>query len=99
MFIVGNVSRNSETAWVSGNDGTIVTVRKFMRKNNILVTRRSYEVTGGLFDQQLKRKGKGQVPVKGNDERLQNIEKYGGYNKEAGAYFVLVESEDKRVKR
>ncbi len=26
---------------VSGNDGTIVTVRKFMRKNNILVTRRA----------------------------------------------------------
>ncbi len=36
-----------------------------MRKNNILVTRRVYEVTGGLFDQQLMRKGKGQVPVEG----------------------------------
>lgn len=99
MFTAGKVSRNGETAWISGNDGTIVTVRKFMRKNNILVTRRVYEVTGGLFDQQLMRKGKGQVPVKGNDERLQNIEKYGGYNKETGAYFVLVESEDKKGKK
>lgn len=99
MFVAGKVSRNGETAWVSGNDGTIVTVRKFMRKNNILVTRRVYEVTGGLFDQQLMRKGKGQVPVKGNDERLQNIEKYGGYNKETGAYFTLVESEDKKGKK
>lgn len=99
MFVAGKVSRNGETAWVSGNDGTIVTVRKFMRKNNILVTRRAYEVTGGLFDQQPMKKGKGQVPVKGNDERLQNIEKYGGYNKEAGAYFTLVESEDKKGKK
>lgn len=99
MFTAGKVSRNGETAWISGNDGTIVTVRKFMRKNNILVTRRVYEVAGGLFDQQLMRKGKGQVPVKGNDERLQNIEKYGGYNKETGAYFVLVESEDKKGKK
>ena len=40
-----------------------------------------------MTDQPMK-KGKGQVPVKGNDERLQNIEKYGGYNKEAGAYFT-----------
>ena len=99
MFTAGKVSRNGETAWISGNDGTIVTVRKFMRKNNILVTRRVYEVTGGLFDQQLMKKGKGQVPVKGNDERLRNIEKYGGYNKETGAYFVLVESEDKKGKK
>lgn len=99
MFVAGKVSRNGETAWVSGNDGTIVTVRKFMRKNNILVTRRAYEVTGGLFDQQPMKKGKGQVPVKGNDERLQNIEKYGGYNKEAGAYFTIVESEDKKGKK
>lgn len=39
-------------------NGTIVTVRKFMRKNNILVTRRAYEVTGGLFDQQPMKKEK-----------------------------------------
>jgi CRISPR-associated endonuclease Csn1 len=42
------------------------------------------------------KKGKGQVPIKGNDERLQNIEQYGGYNKASGTYFMLVESEDKK---
>ena len=35
-----------------------------MEKNHILVTRRSYEVKGGLFDQQILKKGRGQVPVK-----------------------------------
>lgn len=67
-----------------------------MDKNNILVTRRSYQMKGGLFDQQLMKKGKGQVPIKGSDERLCSIEKYGGYNKATGTYFMLIESEDKK---
>ena len=67
-----------------------------MRKNSILFTRRRYDVSGGLFDQQLMKKGKGQVPVKSSEERLRSIEKYGGYNKATGAYFVLVESEGKK---
>ena len=60
------------------------------------MTRKSYEVKGGLFDQQIMKKGKGQVPVKGSDERLKVIEKYGGYNKATGSYFMLVESKDKK---
>lgn len=67
-----------------------------MDKNNILVTRRSYEVKGGLFDQMIMKKGKGQIPIKGSDDRLQDISKYGGYNKAAGAYFMLVESQGKK---
>lgn len=96
LFTEGRVERNGEIAWVSGESGTIGTVRTVMKKNNILVTRRVHEATGGLFDQQLMKKGKGQIPIKGNDDRLQDITKYGGYNKEAGAYFVLVESDDKK---
>ena len=91
-----DVARNGETAWKAGSAGTIKTVRNVMRKNSILFTRRSYEVSGGLFDQQLMKKGKGQVPVKSSEERLRSIEKYGGYNKATGAYFVLVESEGKK---
>ena len=45
MFEQERTERNGEIAWEGGN-GTIVTVRKFMEKNNILVTRRSYEATG-----------------------------------------------------
>lgn len=95
MFTSCDIERNGETAWKAGENGTICIVKKTMNKNNILVTRRSYEVKGGLFDQQLMKKGKGQVPIKGNDERLK-IEKYGGYNKATGTYFMLVESEDKK---
>lgn len=93
-----DIIRNGEIAWKSGSNGTIATVKTFMRKNNILVTRKTYEVKGGLFDQQIMKKGKGQVPIKGNDNRLSSIEKYGGYNKATGAYFMLVKSKDKKGK-
>ncbi len=94
-----DVVSGGETAWKSGEAGSIVTVKKTMRKNSILFTRRSYEKQGGLFDQQLMKKGKGQIPVKGSDERLRDIGKYGGYNKAAVAYFMLVESEGKKGAR
>ena len=97
MFTSGkNIERNGKIAWIAGDDGTIRTVKSMMNKNNILVTRRSYQMKGGLFDQQLLKKGKGQIPIKSSDERLCNIEKYGGYNKATGTYFMLIESEDKR---
>lgn len=91
-----DVERDGEVAWRAGDKGTICTVRKIMSKNNIIVTRLSYEKEGGLFKQQILKKGKGQVPIKGSDKRLCNIEKYGGYDKAAGTYFMLVESEDKK---
>lgn len=102
MFTSKDVISNGELAWKAGDSGTIVTVKKVMEKNNILVTRRAYEVKGGLFDQMLKKKGKGQVAIKGSDKRLEGndgIRKYGGYNKATGTYFMLVESEDKKGNR
>lgn len=96
-----DVERNGEIAWKAGDNGTIGLVKRIMNKNNIMFTRYSYEVKGGLFDQQLMKKGKGQVPIKGGDDRLASVLedgklKYGGYNKAAGAYFILVESKDKK---
>lgn len=98
MFEQETVKNNNETAWISGEAGTIRTVKKWMKKNNILFTRRAYEGTGELFDQQILKKGKGQVPIKNtaSDTRLASIEKYGAYNKASGAYFILVQSEDKK---
>lgn len=90
-----DVVRGGETAWKKGEDGTILTVRRMMRKNNILVTRFAREATGGLFDQQIKAKGKGQTPIKSSDPRM-TVEKYGGYNKRAGAYFALIEHTEKK---
>ena len=100
MFENETVKRGNETAWIPGDNGTICTVKKWMRKNNVLFTRRAYEVKGGLFDQNILKKGKGQIPIKGSvDERLQSIEKYGAYNKASGAYFMLVESDGKKGER
>lgn len=98
MFEQGTVSRGGETAWVSGEDGTIFTVKRVMGKNNILFTRKAYEVRGKLFNQQLVKKGNGQIPIKGNsyDDRLAMKEKYGAYDSANGTYFMLVESEDKK---
>lgn len=94
-----DVCQGQYFAWKAGEQGTIGIVRKTLKKNSILFTRRSYEVTGALFDLMLMKKGKGQVPIKGSDERLQSIEKYGGYNKATGAYFVLVESDGKKNRK
>ena len=90
-----DVVRGGEVAWKAGEEGTILTVRRMMRKNNMLVTRFAREATGGLFDQQIKAKGKGQTPIKSSDPRM-TVEKYGGYNKRAGAYFALIEHTEKK---
>ena len=94
------VKRGNCTAWIPGRNGTIATVDRWMRKNNILFTRQAYEKKGGFFDQNLMKKGSGQIRIKDNAALSLPIEKYGGYNKAAGAYFILVESiqKKKRVK-
>ena len=99
------VSRNGVDAWIpaekdekgqviDGHEGTMKTVQKWMRKNNILFTRMPYEGKGGLFDQNIMKKGKGQVPLKG-DSPISDIGKYGGYNKASIAYMMLVQAEEK----
>lgn len=99
------VSRSGVDAWIpaekdekgqviEGHEGTMGTVRKWMRKNNILFTRMPLEGKGGLFDQNIMKKGKGQVPLKG-DSPISDIEKYGGYNKASIAYMMLVQAEEK----
>lgn len=66
---------------------SMVTVKKHMAKNNIIVTRRPYEAKGSIFDLQIMPAGKGQLPVKEGKD----IQKYGGYNKISGAYFFVAE--------
>lgn len=99
------VSRNGVDAWIpaekdekgqviEGHEGTMKTVKKWMRKNNILFTRMPYENKGGLFDQNILKKGNGQVPIKENSP-ISDIEKYGGYNNASIAYIMLVQAEEK----
>ncbi len=91
------IARGGKTAWTPGEDGTMAVVRKWMGKNNILFTRMSFIGKGGLFDQNVMKKGKGQVPLKENSA-MADISKYGGYNKASAAYFVLLKVADKKGK-
>lgn len=81
-------------AWKAGDGGTMATVDKYMRKNNIKVVCLPHETKGPLFKLQLKPAGNGQLPVKKNKD----IAKYGGYNEVSGTYFFVVEH-TKRNKR
>lgn len=99
MFTRYDVKNDEEVAWVAeykDKEGSIATVRHFMAKNDVLVTRKSYEATGKFYDLNLLKKGNGQAVIKGSDERVSDIAKYGGYNSVKGAYFMLVESLDKK---
>lgn len=79
-----NISRNGVFAW--DKDNSIVTVKNTMNKNNIRFVRYSYIKKGGLFDINPMRKGYGQVPLK----KGLDINKYGGYNKAAVAFYCLI---------
>ncbi len=91
-------SFNVSGAWMSDNDESLSTVRKTMNRNNIIYTRYSSCQKGTLFDIQPKKKGFGQVPLTGTGPRS-SIEKYGGYNKAAAAYFTLVRCTGKKGKK
>jgi CRISPR-associated protein Cas9/Csn1, subtype II/NMEMI len=82
-----DVERNGVRAWTAGKNGTIETVQKYMRRNNILFTRFTSQKQGALFKVNPLKKGKGQLSLK----KELPIEKYGGYDKVSGAYFLLVE--------
>ena len=78
--------------------GTIVTVRKTLDKNNILFTRQTFQRKGKLSDLLIVKKGSKNsvLPIKSSDEKLLQVEKYGGYNNVAKAYFFLAEYTNKK---
>jgi CRISPR-associated protein Cas9/Csn1, subtype II/NMEMI len=89
-----NVERNGVCAWIAGEDGTIKTVSKYMKRNNIRFTRFAYEEHGKLFDQNLVKACPGKFPAKSGEVS----EKYGGYDNISSSYFVLIEHEIKGKK-
>lgn len=82
---------DTPNAWKA--DGTSInTVRRYMNRNNILVTRMPREAKGQLFDLNILPAGKGQLPIKHG----MDISKYGGYNNVSGAYYFVVEHTEKK---
>lgn len=97
-----NVVRGGETAWIAGKDGTIATVKKVMGKNTPLLTRLTFEARGAIANETLysKRKAKADnyIPLKSDDPKMQDVTRYGGFTSVSGAYFMLVEHEEKGKK-
>lgn len=87
-----------KNAWVTKDGLSIGIVKDQMNKNNILYTRYSFIQSGGLFDQNPLKKGKGQVPQKQNSP-IADISKYGGYNGPSSAFFAFVEYDGKKDKK
>ena len=92
----GEVSLNKlfvypvEKAWVvEGENKSIDIVKHTMSKNNIRFTRYAFKQKGGLFDQNILKKGNGQVSIKSNSP-LADIDRYGGYNRATSTCFSLV---------
>lgn len=71
---------------------SIKLVKRFMSKNNILVTRLPRAVQGELFDLQVVPAGKGQLPKK----TALPIDQYGGYKNLTGTWFCVVEYTEKK---
>ncbi|MGH4038944.1 MAG: type II CRISPR RNA-guided endonuclease Cas9 [Sphaerochaeta sp.] len=82
-------------------NGTILTVRKYMAQDNILFTRQKIQRKGQIADLNIVKSGtkKGVLPIKSSDDKLNAVEKYGGYNNIGKAYFFIVEYMDKKKKK
>ena len=95
-----SVSRNGEQAWIheTGNmDNSINTVRKVMRKNTPLITKRAYIAHGGItekdtvYSKATAGKGSGYLPMITSDIRLSDVSKYGGRTSIGNMCYTLVE--------
>lgn len=78
--------RDTPGAWKA--DGTsIATVKKYMAKNNPIITRMPRETKGALFGLMPVSRENAKIPLKANKP----AEKYGGYTGRVAAYFIVVE--------
>lgn len=85
-----DVIRNGYVAWRAGTNGSIKQVRAVMQKNNIFITRKSFERKGQILKDR-SRKGSGTSKI-GMDPRF-SIESFGGYREAGVAYFSVIEYE------
>ena len=84
---------DTKGAW-KANGTSLSVVKKYMKKNNPIVTYAPFETKGAISDLQIMPKHKGQLPVKAG----MSTDKYGGYNKLSGAYYALIEHVEKKKK-
>jgi len=94
--IFSETPKHETSAWAG--QATISTLKHTILRNDILVTRQTYEETGQISDLNIVKKSSDLLPIK-NTNRLQNTEKYGGYNSLKGAFFSLVELDGRKNTR
>lgn len=93
-----DIEYGKEKAWEGGKKGSIIQIKNTLNNDKVLVTMQLYERKGELFDVQPKKKGKAQMPIKPSEDRLTNLERYGGYGSIKISYFSLVEGKNKKGK-
>lgn len=100
-FSTGEVVWNGDKN--ESNNKSLIQVKKIATKNSCLVTRMPYMKYNGAFYDETVYKSKLHNPktsasfaLKGENNPLSNIERYGGYNKLSIAFFMLIQSEDKK---
>ncbi len=91
-----DIIRNGEIAWIATSEqgpGTIRLVKETMGRNTPVITRQAFEQQGELFNLQpvgkYSAKKDNYVPLKINDEKVQDVSKYGGYTSLNPSYLSL----------
>ena len=88
-----NVRNSNTIAWEM--DKTVHQVDKVMNNNSILVTRRTAEQKGALYDATIYKKTKAKegsyYPIKTSDSIMKDVTKYGGFTKIKIAYYSIFE--------
>lgn len=87
-----------EVVWDRKRD--LSRIRKICNYNDVLISQKTEQnLNGAYYDETVyKKNGDGKlIPLKGDKNNpLSNVERYGGYNSMKGAYFMVMESEDKK---
>lgn len=88
------IKRGNYIAWIPGDKGSQKVIKKEMDSNDVRITKKLEEESkGGLFNATIEKaakiKDKGYLPLKGADERLANMNRYGGYGSITIAYYSI----------
>ena len=103
--IFDNLIRNYKTGQVVWDPKRqLQKIKDVVRRTDCIVSRMSFKnLNGRFYDETVYKsekndpKTKAKISLKGDLQNpLNNIQRYGGYNKLSVAYFMLVESEDKK---
>ena len=100
-YPIKNLS-NDTLVW--NGDSDIKKVQSYCQKKDCLITRMSYcEMNGQFYDETIYKstknnpKTKAKIQLKGNPSNpMQDYNKYGGFNNMSIAYYMVIQSEDKK---